>query len=76
MHTHFCRDCSKCCERGMTKTIKKWANLTLIICTLGLSIPVSAMLHSGRKLCPICKHPITRHAVEHGLYPGHATYPN
>lgn len=53
----------------MTSGLKKWANLALIICTLGLSIPASWLIHSVRKPCPVCGHPISRHAVEHGLYP-------
>jgi hypothetical protein len=59
---HPCRDCSKCTERGATRDIKRLANLALIVCTLGVSAIVSRMIHGGRKLCPQCGHPITRHA--------------
>ncbi len=62
MATNPCRDCDKCTERGLTRDVKRLANLALIICTVGLSALVSKWIHSGRRLCPQCRHPLSRHA--------------
>jgi hypothetical protein len=69
MAKQHCRDCSKCTERGVTSTVKALANATLIVCTLGISAVVSKMIHSGRKLCPQCGHPLSRHErVASGMF--------
>jgi len=66
--SHRCRDCTKCTERGMTSTFKTLGNLCLIVCTLGLSAIASNLIHSGRKLCPECRHPLSRHTMVRGRY--------
>lgn len=58
-----CRDCDKCTERGTTALIKKTVNVTLIICTLGLSVLGAKMINGGRRNCPQCGHPLTMHEM-------------
>lgn len=58
----MCRDCSKCTERSSWRTTKRLANLVLIVCTLGLSVVISAAYRSNRRLCPACGHPLAWHA--------------
>jgi hypothetical protein len=57
-----CRDCSKCTESGLAKTLKRAGNTLLMVSTLGLSILISKLYHSGRKVCPDCGHPLAWHA--------------
>lgn len=63
-----CRDCSKCTERGITSIMKRLGNRMLAVLTLGTSAVVSRMIHSGRKMCPRCHHPLSRHTMVGGKY--------
>lgn len=45
----------------MTNSLKKLGNMVLIVCTLGISVIVSKVIHSGRQMCPECGHPMSRH---------------
>jgi hypothetical protein len=63
-----CRDCSKCKERGLTGLIKKTANATLVVGTLGGSAIASKAAHSVRQTCPVCGHPVSRHEKIDGRF--------
>lgn len=57
-----CRDCSKCTERPGWKGLKAGLNGLLMLCTFGISVLVSGMYRSGRKVCPVCGHPLSWHS--------------
>lgn len=63
-----CRDCSKCTERGAASSSKRFLNLVLICCTLGLSVVVSRIYGMFRKKCPTCKHPLAWHTTVNGMF--------
>jgi len=50
----------------MTGSIKKLANLVLVVCTFGMSVIASKIIHSGRQMCPDCNHPMSRHEFVNG----------
>ncbi len=63
-----CRDCKKCTERGITRLVKKTANATLAVGTLGASVVGAAAVKGVRQNCPVCGHPITHHDVVDGRF--------
>lgn len=63
-----CRDCGKCTERGVTRLIKKAANATLVVGTLGTSAVTAKAIKGMRKTCRECGHPLEWHQEIDGRF--------
>ncbi len=59
--TNKCNGCSKCVQGGLTKLVKRTANATLIVSTLGASKVVSTVVNSNERNCVFCGHRLEFH---------------
>lgn len=67
--TSKCNGCSKCVQGGLGKLVKKAANASLIVGTLGVAKGVSMAVNANERNCVFCGHRLEFHEKDsHGQY--------
>jgi len=67
--TNKCNGCSKCVQGGFGKLIKKAANASLIVGSVGISKGVSMAVNANERNCVYCGHRLEFHEKDaHGQF--------
>jgi len=63
-----CRDCERCTEQGIVGFFRGLGLAVLAIGTLGVSLVVVRIANTGRRMCPVCNHPMGWHHTVGGRF--------